>query len=262
MFLAERMMSIWLTCSAAGKIARRDGPLPDLLVFSRCREAFFILAGFLTELINSKPEVRGIWGKGRISHSRRVSLSLLGMLAILLLASCQSVDPVVKVGLVAPFEGRHRAIGYDALYSARLAVRELNAAGGINGTRISLVALDDGGNPEFAAATADSLIVDPNVVAVIGHWLPETTAAAQPHYARDGLVFLAGGQEPYLPEDPQQLPAEFFAAYTAVTPFDETPGPYAGPAYEAFQSLWRLLAQTQEQHGIINRSTVLNTYNE
>ena len=85
---------------------------------------------------------------------------------------------MVKVGLVAPFEGRHRAIGYDALYSARLAVRELNAAGGIDGTRVALVALDDSGNPEFAAATADSLIVDPNVVAVVGHWLPETTAAA------------------------------------------------------------------------------------
>lgn len=186
----------------------------------------------------------------------------LTFLSILLLVGCQSVAPVVKVGLVAPFEGRHRAVGYDALYSARLAVRELNAAGGIEGTRVSLVALDDSGNPEFAAATADSLIVDPEVVAVVGHWLPETTAAAEIQYSDGGLLLLAGGEAPLQPSDPQQLSAEFVTAYMAVTPFDEMPGPYAGPAYDAYQSLWRLLADTQKQHGEITRSTVRKTFGE
>lgn len=183
----------------------------------------------------------------------------LVLLPLLLLAGCQSVAPVVKVGLVAPFEGRHRAVGYDALYSARLAVRELNAAGGIAGTRVALVALDDSGSPEFAAATADSLIVDPDVVAVVGHWLPETTAVAEPRYAGGGLTFLAGGEDPLNPRDPQDLPPEFVEAYTAVTPFDEMPGPYAGPAYEAYQSLWRLLEEALEQQGAITRSTVQKT---
>jgi ABC-type branched-subunit amino acid transport system substrate-binding protein len=196
----------------------------------------------------------------KMGRSRPCLFFTLALLSMLLLAGCQSVDPVVKVGLVAPFEGRHRAVGYDVLYSARLAVRELNAAGGINGTRIALVALDDSGNPEFAAATAESLIVDPNVVAVVGHWLPETTAAAEPHYADSELTFLAGGEDPFLPSDPEELPAEFVEAYTAVTPFDEVPGPYAGPAYDAYQSLWRLLEETQEQHGSITRSTVHNTF--
>jgi len=187
---------------------------------------------------------------------------ILAASSLFLFTGCQSVDPVVKVGLVAPFEGRHRAVGYDVLYSARLAVREINAAGGINGTRVALVALDDSGSPEFAAATADSLIVDPNVVAVVGHWLPETTAVAGPRYAADGLTFLAGGEDPFLPGDPGELPEDFIAAYTAVTPFDETPGPYAGPAYEAYQYLWRLLEETQERHGIITRSSVYQTFQE
>ncbi|MFN2140633.1 MAG: ABC transporter substrate-binding protein [Candidatus Promineifilaceae bacterium] len=184
------------------------------------------------------------------------------MLAALLVSACRSVAPVVKVGLVAPFEGRHRDIGYDVLYSARLAVRQLNAAGGIDGTRVALVALDDSGNPEFAAATADSLIIDPNVVAVVGNWLPETTAVARQHYAENGLAFLAGGDDPFIPADPAQLPAEFVAAYMAVTPFDELPGPYAAPAYDAYQSLWDLLAQAQERHGAITRATVNQTLGE
>ena len=186
---------------------------------------------------------------------------VLALLLALLSVGCRSVDPVVKVGLVAPFEGRHRAVGYDALYSARLAVRQLNAAGGIDGTRIALVALDDSGSTEFAAATADSLIIDPGVVAVVGHWLPETTAAAEPQYAGSGLALIAGGDAPFLPTDPQRLSAEFVEAYTAVTPFDETPGPYAGPAYEAYQSLWRVLEEAQKQHGAITRATVLQTLN-
>jgi hypothetical protein len=186
----------------------------------------------------------------------------LVMLAVLLLSACRGVDPVVKIGLVAPFEGRYRDIGYDVLYSARLAVRQLNAAGGIGGTRVALVALDDSGNPEFAAATADSLIIDPNVVAVVGHWLPETTAVARQHYDESGMTFIAGGEDPYLAVDPAQLPADFVDAYTAVTPFDEVPGPYAGPAYEAYQSLWNLLAQAEERHGAITRETVTKTLGE
>ena len=34
----------------------------------------------------------------------------------MILSGCASVKPVVKIGLVAPFEGRARAVGYDAIY--------------------------------------------------------------------------------------------------------------------------------------------------
>lgn len=187
-------------------------------------------------------------------NGRAVQFLILAALLALLVIGCRRVDPVVKVGLVAPFEGRHRAVGYDVLYSARLAVREVNAAGGIGGTRVALVALDDSGNPEFAEATAESLVVDPAVVAVVGHWLPETTASARSIYADGGLAFLIGGEETVAP---QELSPEFAAAYAAVTPFDETPGPYAGPAYEAYESLWRLLEEAHNRYGSITREGVL-----
>jgi len=46
---------------------------------------------------------------------------------IFLTACSASTQPVVKIGLVAPFEGRYRPIGYEAIYAARLAIREINA---------------------------------------------------------------------------------------------------------------------------------------
>jgi ABC-type branched-subunit amino acid transport system substrate-binding protein len=187
--------------------------------------------------------------------SRRLTSVLFALLALSVLAGCGSVAPVVKVGLVAPFEGRDRAVGYDAIYAARLAVREINAAGGINGTRVALVALDDSGDPSLAEQAAATLGIDPGVVAVVGHYGRETTAAAAPIYDRDGLPLLVAGEPPFGPVNPAQLAPDFRAAYEAVSPFDEVPGPYAGPTYDAFHLLWTALAQA-EQSGTIGRASV------
>lgn len=191
-----------------------------------------------------------IWRKSSVASS------LLLLILALLLAGCASVDPVVKIGLVAPFEGRHRDVGYDAIYSARLAVREINQAGGINGYRVALVALDDGGQIDLARQAAASLGVDSAVVAVVGHYLPETTSAAQPVYAQSNLSPIEIGPEPFVPVDPETLPASFRAAYENVTPFDETAGPYAGPTYDAFQLLWAALADAERTAGHIDRQSV------
>ncbi len=84
------------------------------------------------------------------SVSLSLYLSFSPCLVVFLSACAASTQPVVKIGLVAPFEGRYRPIGYEAIYAARLAIREINARGGINGHRIELVALDDRGEPEKA----------------------------------------------------------------------------------------------------------------
>ncbi len=183
---------------------------------------------------------------------------IFNLLILSLLTSCASVAPVVKIGLVAPFEGQQRAVGYDVIYSARLAVRQINAAGGIGGYRVALVALDDGGDPELAQEVAQSLVIDTAVVAVIGHWQPDTTQAAAPIYAAARLPFLPAGEAPIGQYDPALLPADFTQAYEAVTPFDETAGPYAASAYDAFQLLWQALELTANT-GELDRTAVAQT---
>lgn len=181
---------------------------------------------------------------------------LISIFFLLFLTGCASVSPVVKIGLVAPFEGEYRAVGYDVIYAARLAVREINEAGGIGGYRVALVALDDGGNPELARQTAVSLAVDPAVVTVLGHWQAETTAVAQPIYAQNNLPFIPMGESPFGPADPATYPPDFREKYQAVSPFEETAGPYAGSTYEAFQLLWQALEKSEQSYGRIDRESV------
>ena len=199
-------------------------------------------------------------GRGAKDRSYHTLHPLLFAILLLFITSCHSVPPVVKIGLVGPFEGRYREIGYDVIYSARLAVREINQAGGIEDYRVALVALDDGGDEELARETAESLTLDPAVIVVVGHWLTETTAVAAPIYAQADLPFIQMGSEPFTSFNPANLPPDFKTAYEAVTPFDEEAGPYAASTYDAFNLLWLALAHAAE-NGPITRQSVTNSLN-
>jgi len=115
-----------------------------------------------------------------------VRLSLL----FLLLAACAfpgTVRPTVKIGLVAPFEGRYRYVGYDVIYAVQLALHEANEKGGVAGYGVELVAYDDGASPSAAVEQARKLDVDPAVVGAIGHFREETTTAASHTYTEAGI---------------------------------------------------------------------------
>lgn len=115
---------------------------------------------------------------------------------LLLLVSCAfpgTVRPTVKIGLVAPFEGRYRYVGYDVIYAVRLAVREANAAGGVGGYSIELVAYDDAADPMMALEQARKLSIDPEVIVAIGHFRFGTTTAAMDAYAKAGIPLLSPG---------------------------------------------------------------------
>lgn len=173
-------------------------------------------------------------------------------------ADVQSVDPVVKIGLVAPFEGEQRAIGYDVIWATRLAIRQVNEAGGIDGHRVALVAYDDSTFPDEARNVAEALLVDPGIVAVIGHWTPETNAAAQVLYEDGGLAWVPMGTEGLGAVDAAALPATFAQAYQTVT-FNgiqpPPPGPFAGTAYDAMQLVFEAIDKAADE-GKVTRESV------
>ena len=198
-----------------------------------------------------------------------------------MLSACASTAPVIKIGLVAPFEGQYRAIGYEAIYAARLAIREINARGGVRGYRIELVALDDRGEPDRAITAAQQLIIDPQVMAVIGHYRPATTAAALSEYCCDGLplvaieidetstcagdaVFIGRASIDRWPDerltfvssvpDPNSLPhaADFVQKYNAI-PID---GTRAGPIALQTYDVMNLIFDAFERAEKIDRSGV------
>ncbi len=80
-----------------------------------------------------------------------------------LISACAVVrsETVVKVALLAPFEGRYREVGYNALYAARLALQDAGT------TNVELLPVDDGGTIQSAADRARALALDPAVGAVV-----------------------------------------------------------------------------------------------
>ncbi|NTU63988.1 MAG: ABC transporter substrate-binding protein [Chloroflexi bacterium] len=210
--------------------------------------------------------------KTRLPLSFSLSLILSFSLSLLLAACTASTPPVVKIGLVAPFEGRYRHVGYEAIYAARLAIREINARGGIDGQRIELVALDDRGEPEQAITAARQLVLDPQVVAVIGHLRPDSSDAAMKVYCEAGLpvivvesaaqacegAFVLGrAPRDRWPDDqlifvssvpdPGSLSAaqDFVKSYNAI-PIDGTrAGPIALQTYDALNLLFEAIARTE-----------------
>ena len=97
------------------------------------------------------------------------------------LAACTppaSTPPVVKIGLIAPFEGPSRPLGYSVLNGVRLRLQEWNDAG--NSPRVELVALNDNGDPDLAALLPAQLAVDPDLLLVLGPPQGHTAVATLP----------------------------------------------------------------------------------
>ncbi len=93
---------------------------------------------------------------------------------------------VVKIGHVAPLTGGIAHLGKDNENGARLAVEEINAAGGLKvgdkTYKLDLVAEDDKADPKEGTIAAQK-IVDSGAVAVVGHLNSGTSIPASKIYA-------------------------------------------------------------------------------
>jgi len=98
-----------------------------------------------------------------------------GFIVLLLLAACQSREPV-KIGFVAGLSGRVADVGISERNGAQMAVDDANAAGGIDGRMIELVVHDDGQNSENTARLVAEL-ADAQVAFVIGPMTSSTAVA-------------------------------------------------------------------------------------
>ena len=78
-------------------------------------------------------------------------------------------------------------------HAAELAVKEINARGGVRGRQLALRILDDSGRPDVAIRIAQLLVDDPSVVAVVGHLNSSTSLAAGRVYgeARRPVVMIS-----------------------------------------------------------------------
>lgn len=135
---------------------------------------------------------------------------------------------VVKIGLVAPFEGPSRPFGYSALYAVRLRLQEWNQAGGV--PRVELVALNDDGDPALAAALPAQLALDPDVLLLLGPLQSHTARVALPVLAKSDLPTLSLAP---LPEHPPSTVFPFAGTATALRSSLAPYAPSSAPVWDA-----------------------------
>ncbi len=94
-----------------------------------------------------------------------------------------SAQSSIRIGLSGPFTGGSSPMGESMRNGVRLAVEEINGAGGINGTPIALVERDDAANEATGAKVAEELVRE-RVVATIGIVNTGVGLASIDHYQR------------------------------------------------------------------------------
>ena len=98
------------------------------------------------------------------------SIRIRSLAAALALASITSVFAAdsIKIGLSGPFTGGSSPMGISMRDGAKLAVEEINKAGGVLGRQIQLVERDDEAKPERGVQITQELINKEHVVATLG----------------------------------------------------------------------------------------------
>ena len=83
----------------------------------------------------------------------------------------------IKIVVPVPMTGNYAGYGNDLINSARMAIDEKNAEGGINGAKLVLVTEDDKGDPKDAVTIAHKIVQDKSIIGVMGP-LPSGIALA------------------------------------------------------------------------------------
>lgn len=123
-----------------------------------------------------------------LSKSARRVLRLSAAALVLLVPSAALAQ--FTVSIAGPFTGRQAELGEDMAAAARLAIEDLNAAGGLLGQKIELRLEDDGCKVERAVGTAE-LLAAARIALVVGHPCSAAALSAASVYGRTQTLFIA-----------------------------------------------------------------------
>ena len=93
----------------------------------------------------------------------------------------------IVIGVESPQTGTQASNGMDMLRGAQLAVRQVNAAGGVLGRHVRIVALDDQADPSLGASLVDQA-AKAGAVAVIGPYNSGVGKVNLPLYVKKKIV--------------------------------------------------------------------------
>jgi branched-chain amino acid transport system substrate-binding protein len=142
---------------------------------------------------------------------------LLSLLLIIGLAAGQCGGPAaapaagpIKIGAIYNLTGAQASLDSPSANGAKLAVKEINDAGGVLGRKLELVLYDGKTEAATIGNWATKLVESDKVVAMIGFSDTDMVLAAAPIAAKAGIVFVTSGATS--PKLPEQVPDYLFMA--------------------------------------------------
>lgn len=114
------------------------------------------------------------------------------------LSAVASAQDTIKIGLVVEATGPNAEAGIYTLNGARLALEEVNAAGGALGRKVELKLEDNQSTNPGTVLAFSKLFGEKNIVAIIGPIRSTQTQAASPTIAKAGVPVAVGGTDPSL----------------------------------------------------------------
>ncbi len=141
-----------------------------------------------------------------------IILSLVMMFSILTLAGCSKEEVkdkevvedtdnpegettpdagAIKVGLIVPKTGQVAQYGIAVENAAKLAVAEVNAAGGINGQQVELISYDNKADAAESISVFNRLVDNDKIVALIGPVISSTSLAVGPLAEEAGIPMIS-----------------------------------------------------------------------
>jgi len=116
-----------------------------------------------------------------------IALCMLAALALVPMALTAQTQ-VIKIATQSPLSGGMSAVGTDIKNGAQLALEQLSGPLAKLGFKVELAAFDDQGNPDTGVANAKSIVSDPAVLAIVGHYNSGVQIPSSEEYHAAGLV--------------------------------------------------------------------------
>lgn len=114
---------------------------------------------------------------------------LLIIAAFVLLTSCGHADSI-EIGFTASLSGTNSDLGVSSRNGAKLAVDEINEAGGINGRLIKLIVKDDKNDKE-TALEVDQEFYKEDIKIIIGHMTSDMAELTVPYVNEKKMLMLS-----------------------------------------------------------------------
>ena len=102
-----------------------------------------------------------------------------------------SIAAEITIGQSTPLSGANADLGNDIRNGALAYFGKVNAAGGINGNKITLVTLDDKNDTKIAAENTKKLLTENNAIALFGYASATLSIPAMPFVKESRVPFFA-----------------------------------------------------------------------